>query len=166
MVLLELRIMLRDEHFLANHGRIESKGKHLQLPCTVRESGCQTSRKTYIWEDSAGDCQLHRIQTIAPNQTKGTWLVDHHHQLLLNVTRVYPIPGCKLALKTTQMDNIYLAELTASEMQNIIYGLPQMQAWEVDMQMNTAVALDYTAYQLSRQIKEATQTAGSKLCRQ
>ena len=85
IVLLELWILLRDEHFLAKHGRIESRAEHLQLPCTVRESSCQTSRKTYVWEHTACGCQLHRICTIAPNQTKGTWLVDHHHQLLLSV---------------------------------------------------------------------------------
>ena len=76
------------------------------------------------------------------NRTKGTWLVDHRHQLLLDVTGVYPIPGCKLALKTTQLDNIYLDRLTAKEMQNINYGLSQMLAREVDMQMNTALAID------------------------
>ncbi len=110
-VLLELQIMLRDEHFLANHGGFESKGEHLQLPYNVRESSCQTSRKTYGWEDTARDCQLQGIRTISPNRTKGTWLVDHRHRLLLNVTGVYPIPGSKLALKTTQLDNIYLCEI-------------------------------------------------------
>ncbi len=77
-----------------------------------------------------------------------------------NVTEVYPIPGCKLALKSTQLDNVYLAELTSPEMQNIMYGVPQMPTREVDMQRNTAVAFDYTAYQLSWQLV----TAGSKLC--
>ena len=149
IVLQELRIMLSDEHFLANHGRIENKGEYLQLPCTVRESGCQTSRKTYIWEDRAGDCQLHQIRMVTPNRTKGTWLVDQHHQLLLKVTGVYPITGCKLALKTSQVDYIYLAELTDKEMQNIIYGLPQMPARKVDLQINTALAIDYTVYQLT-----------------
>ncbi|MCP3668074.1 MAG: hypothetical protein GY696_37225 [Gammaproteobacteria bacterium] len=55
-----------------------------------------------MWEDTAEDCQLHPILMIAPNQTQGTWLVDHHHQLLLNVTGVYHIPGCKLFLKAKQ----------------------------------------------------------------
>ncbi|MCP3668571.1 MAG: hypothetical protein GY696_39835 [Gammaproteobacteria bacterium] len=85
-----------------------------------------------MWEDTAIGCQLHLIHTITPNQTQGTWLVDHHHQLLLNVTGVYPIPGCKLVLKTTQLDNVFLAELTAPEMQNIICGLPPMPPREVD----------------------------------
>ncbi|MCP3668075.1 MAG: hypothetical protein GY696_37230 [Gammaproteobacteria bacterium] len=46
--------------------------------------------------------------------------------------------------------------MTAQEMHNIIYGLPQMPTREEDMQRNTAVALDYTAYQLSQQIEKAT----------
>ncbi|MCP3664715.1 MAG: hypothetical protein GY696_19855 [Gammaproteobacteria bacterium] len=48
IVLLELRIMVRDEHFLVYHGNIESQTEHLQLPCTVKEGGCQTSRKTQL----------------------------------------------------------------------------------------------------------------------
>ncbi len=75
------------------------------------------------------------------NRTIGTWLVDHNHQLLLNVTGVYPIPGCKLALKTKQLGNIYTAELTAKEMQNIIYGLPQKPAREVDLQLPSITCL-------------------------
>ncbi|MCP3668633.1 MAG: hypothetical protein GY696_40150 [Gammaproteobacteria bacterium] len=35
VVLLELRVMVRDELFLINHGIIESQTEHLQLPCTV-----------------------------------------------------------------------------------------------------------------------------------
>ena len=34
------------------------------------------------------------------------------------------------------------------------------------MQRNTAVALEYTAYQLSRQIEAVTQTAGARVCKQ
>ena len=51
-------------------------------------------------------------------------------------------------------------------MQNIIYGLPQTLSREVDIQRNTTVARDYTAYQLRQQIEMATQTAGARLCRQ
>ena len=145
---------------------MESQTEHPQLPCTVKEGGCQTSRKTYLWKDTARNCQLHQIRTISPNQTQGTWLVDHYHQLLLNVAGVYPVSGCKLVLKATQLDNIYLADLTALEMRNIVYGLPQVSIREVDMQRNTTVALEYTAYQLSRQIEAATQTAGARVCKQ
>ncbi len=38
VVLLELRIMVRDENFIINHGVIESE--HLQLPYTVQEESC------------------------------------------------------------------------------------------------------------------------------
>ena len=35
----------------SNNNSIESVTEHLQLPCTVREEGCQTSAKTYVWRD-------------------------------------------------------------------------------------------------------------------
>ncbi len=93
-------------------------------------------------------------------------MVDHRHQLLLNVTGVYPVPGCKLELKSTQLDNIYQANLTTSETRNIVYGLPKVSIREIDMQRNAAMALEYMAYQLSRQIEAATQTAGSRVSKQ
>ena len=79
VVLLELRVMVRDELFLINQGNIKSQTVHLELPCTVREEGCQTSAKTYVWRDKASNCNLHPVRTIAPNRTRSTWL-------LLNVT--------------------------------------------------------------------------------
>ncbi|MCP3666867.1 MAG: hypothetical protein GY696_30970 [Gammaproteobacteria bacterium] len=45
VVNLELRVIVRNEMFLVNQGHIESVTEHLQLPCTVREEGCQTSAK-------------------------------------------------------------------------------------------------------------------------
>ncbi|MCP3664716.1 MAG: hypothetical protein GY696_19860 [Gammaproteobacteria bacterium] len=92
--------------------------------------------------------------------------MDHRHQLLLDVTGVYPVPGCKLELKYTQLDNIYLANLTTTETRNIVYGLPQVYIREINMQRNTAMALEYTAYQLSRQIEAATQTTGTRVSKQ
>ncbi|MCP3667307.1 MAG: hypothetical protein GY696_33245 [Gammaproteobacteria bacterium] len=41
-------------------------------------------------------------------------------------------------------------------MQNKVTGLPQFPAQEVDLQVNNVVALEYTAYQLTQQIKTAS----------
>ena len=90
------------------------------------------------------------MRTIAPNQTQETWLVDHHSQLLLNVNGVYPVPGCELVLQTTQLENIYLADLATSDTRNKVYKMPQIAIREIDMQRNTFVAIE---------IKAATQTA-------
>ena len=139
--MLKLRIMVRDENFIINNAIIESQTKHLQLPCTVQEEGCQTSSKTYIWKNTAGDCNLHRVRTIAPNRTKGTWLIDQCNQLRLNVTGVYPVPGWELVLKTRQLDNVFLAELAKAETRNKIYRMPQIAIRKIDMQRNPAVAL-------------------------
>ncbi|MCP3663074.1 MAG: hypothetical protein GY696_11355 [Gammaproteobacteria bacterium] len=166
LVLLELRVMVRDEKFLVNQGNIESVKEHLQLPCTVREEGCQTSAKTYLWRDKESHCNLHRVRTIAPNRTRSTWLVDHRSQLLLNVSGTFSAPGCDLTLQTTQIDNIYLADLAKSDTREKVYKMPQLDVREVEMQQNTAVALDYVAYQLSRQIEAAQQTAGARIYKQ
>ncbi|MCP3664982.1 MAG: hypothetical protein GY696_21210, partial [Gammaproteobacteria bacterium] len=165
MVLLELRVMVRDEMSHINQSNIESVTEHLQLPCTVREEGCQTSAKTYVWRDKASNCNLHRVRTKAQNRTRSTWLVDHRSQLLLNVSGTFSAPGCDQTLQTTQIDNIYLADLAKSDTREKVYKMPQLDIREVDMQRNTAVALDYVAYQLSRQIEAAQQTAGARICK-
>ncbi|MCP3666042.1 MAG: hypothetical protein GY696_26685 [Gammaproteobacteria bacterium] len=50
VVLLELRVMVRDEHFLINPGIVESRTEHLQLPCTraVRRPAKPTFGKTQL----------------------------------------------------------------------------------------------------------------------
>ncbi len=71
-----------------------------------------------------------------------------------------------MTLQATQVDNIYLADLAQSDTREKVYKMPQIDIREVDMQRNTAVALDYVAYQLSRQIEVAQQTAGARVCKQ
>ncbi|MCP3667542.1 MAG: hypothetical protein GY696_34460 [Gammaproteobacteria bacterium] len=44
--------------------------------------------------------------------------------------------------------------------------MPQLNVREVDMQRNTAMALDYVGFQLSRQIEAAQQAAGARICKQ
>ena len=43
VVLIEIRIRIRNEEYLANHGLVESSTDHLAIPCSVPEEGCQTS---------------------------------------------------------------------------------------------------------------------------
>ncbi|MCP3661237.1 MAG: hypothetical protein GY696_01880 [Gammaproteobacteria bacterium] len=61
---------------------------------------------------------------------------------------------------------VYLADLTVPERQNIVDELPQISTREVNMQRETAVALEYMAFQLKRQFEEATRRAGAGLCKQ
>ena len=93
---------------------------------------------------------------MTPALTRQTWSVDHKHQMLLNNSRVYNLAGCSPQLRTTQLEGIYLVELSRHEVQNKVTGLPQFPAQEVDLQVNNVVALDYTAYQLTQQIKTAS----------
>ena len=48
VILLELRVRVKNEMFLIHKGHVESVTDHLQLPCTVREEGCETSARTYV----------------------------------------------------------------------------------------------------------------------
>ena len=68
-------------------------------------------------------------------------LVNHQHQLLLNVT--YPVPDCRLMLETTQLRNLYLANLTIPERRHIVN---EVSPREVNMQRELAVALEYATY--------------------
>ena len=71
--------------------------------------------QTYVWPAGTGDCQLKYIRTISLNRTQETWLVDHHHKLLLNQTGMYSMPGCRLALTATQLRNLYMVDLSLPE---------------------------------------------------
>ena len=60
----------------------------------------------------------------------------------INVSGTFSAPGCDLTLQTTQLNNIYLADLAKSDTREKVYKMPQLDNREVDMQRNTAVALD------------------------
>ena len=59
LVLMELRVMIQYEKFLASHKRMESKSEHMELLCNVPELGCKMGRQIYVWEDSNCECPLH-----------------------------------------------------------------------------------------------------------
>ncbi|MCP3665007.1 MAG: hypothetical protein GY696_21340 [Gammaproteobacteria bacterium] len=56
-----------------------------------------------------------------------------------------------------QLDGIYLIPLKDHKTQNKVTELLQLAPREIDLRVNTAVALDYMAYHLTRQIEEAIQ---------
>ena len=138
-----LQVKIQLEHLVANLGQVSSEDGRLRLPCLGRETGCQTLHKTYVWPGETGSCQLKYIRTISPNRTQDTWLVDHHHKLLLNLTGVFPVLGCRLVLAATQLRNLYLADLTIPERHQVVQSLPQVSSKEVNVQRETGAALAY-----------------------
>ena len=48
--------------------------------------------------------------------------------------------------------------------QNKVMGLLQLTPRDDDLGVNTAMALDYTAYQLTWQIEEATRQSSNRMC--
>ena len=129
-LLIELQVRIQLERLIANNGQVRSVDGRLQLPCLARENGCQTLHRTYVWPAETGNCQLKYIRTISPNRTQETWLVDHHHKLLLNLTGMYSVPGCQLALAATQLRNLYLADLSLPERRQVVQSLPQVSPSE------------------------------------
>ena len=121
---------------------------------------------TYVWLTGTGDCQLKYIRTISPNRTQETWLVDHHHKLLLNQTGISSMPGCRLALTATQLRNLYLVDLSLPERRQAVQSLPQVTPSEKNEQQGTGAALAYASYQLHQQITAASQTARTRICQQ
>ena len=93
-------------------------------------------------------------------------MVDHRHQLLLNVTGTYPVPDCRIVLETTQLRNLYLADLTIPERRQAVQGLPQVSTREVNIQRETGVALEYATYRLHQQIETANYAARAPICQQ
>ncbi len=166
VTLLELRVRVQSEKFLVHKANVESVTDHLHLPCTVREEGCETTAKTYVWTNKETPCKLHRIRSISPSYVRSTWLVDHRAQLMLNVTDHIDVPGCELTVKTTQLDQVYLVEMVTEDTIDKVHQMPQLNVREMDMQQNTALALDYLSYQLQRQIEEAQRVAGARICKQ
>ncbi len=160
VILLELRVRVRNEMFLIHQGHVESMTDHLQLTCTVREEGCQTSAKTYVWRNKEAPCNLHRVRSISPSHTRSTWLVDHRSQMLLNITGSFAAPGYDLTVRTTQLENIFVVEMAKTDIRVKVHQMPQLNVREVDMQRNTGMALDYLSYQLQRQIEATQQVAG------
>ncbi|MCP3668736.1 MAG: hypothetical protein GY696_40680 [Gammaproteobacteria bacterium] len=108
---------------------------------------------------------------MTPSLTRQIWLIDHHHQMILNQSGMYNLAGCSLLLIMTQLDGLYLIELADRETRNKVTGLLQLTHQEVDLEVNIAVALDYTAFQLTQQKRisnsQATGCASSSriLCR-
>ena len=50
-----------------------------------------------------------------------------------------------MTLQTTQVENVYLADLAISDNREKVYKMPQISIPEIDMQRNNAVALEYVA---------------------
>ncbi|MCP3663014.1 MAG: hypothetical protein GY696_11050 [Gammaproteobacteria bacterium] len=164
--LMELQIKIQFKHLVASLGQVSSEDNGLRLPCLVRENGCRTLHKTYVWPGETGNCKLKYIRTITPNRTQDTWLVDHNHKLLLNLTGVYPVPDCRIVLESTQLRNLYLANLTIPELCQVVQDLPQVSSKEINVQRETGAALAYATYRLHQQIEAANHVARAQICHQ
>ncbi|MCP3662470.1 MAG: hypothetical protein GY696_08255 [Gammaproteobacteria bacterium] len=151
---------------MASLGQVSSENDRLGLPCLVQENGCQTLHKIYVWPGETGNCQLKYIRTITPNRTQDTWLVDHNHQLLLNLAGVYPVPNCRIVLASTQVRNLYLADLTIPERRQVVQDLLQVSTREINVQREIGVALAYATYRLHQQIETANHVARAQICQQ
>ncbi|MCP3665183.1 MAG: hypothetical protein GY696_22240 [Gammaproteobacteria bacterium] len=79
---------------------------------------------------------------------------------------MYPVPGCRIVLASTQLRNLYLADLTIPERRQVVQNLPQVSSKEINVQRETGAALAYATYQLHKQIEVASQVAKAQICQQ
>ncbi len=79
VTVLELRVRVQSEKVLVHKVNVENVTDHLHLPCTVREEGCETTAKTYMWTNKETPCKLHRIRSISPalSGQRGWWTTAH-----------------------------------------------------------------------------------------
>jgi hypothetical protein len=156
--LAEYRILLKEEIFLENGGKVESQTDHISLDCPYDTQGCITGGATYVWERVRNACPLSVINTIRPSKTLGTYLVDHNAQMLLNTTGETTITYCPFRITRTDHDGIFLAD-SGSHM-----PLPTIEPTEVDINLQAAVHLNYLAYTMKSTLGSLDTTLRRTIC--
>ena len=76
------------------------------------------------------------------------------------------VPGCKILVELTQIPNLYLADLTVPERRQQSNLLPHLSPGEVNLHRETTIRMEYSLYQLHRQMEAATRPTRMKLCHQ
>ena len=131
VVLKEFHLTIKSEEFRTDFQTLESTSQHEKLPCPVRAGGCQTGKRTYVFQPPQEQCQLQKIQEIKAKRTMGSYWVDSTKGIILNETGITRLPGCNFEATKTQMDNIYLVD---PEHANKMSRLQNIEL-EIDLEM-------------------------------
>ena len=160
VILKEFHLTIRPEKFKTDFHTLESTSQHEQLPCSVRAGGCQTGRKTYIYQPPQENCRLQKIRTIKAKKTMNSYWVDAAKGIILNNTGVTRLPGCNFEIRKTQMDDLFLVNPEdAAKM------IP-LKSDEVEIDLETRMRNEINQYQREVMQKANQRNIGKITCDQ
>lgn len=115
MVINQYRVVLQEEEYVIQDGRVEATSVHIRLPkvCSVNKGGCQTNKQTFTWDTPEDECPLEKVRTIRL-QRQGSWAIDYEEKMIFNITGQEPSPAscASTTLLKTEYDDIYLTKST------------------------------------------------------
>ena len=157
--LAQFRIKIQEEKFLVKDQVVEVMSQHERLKCKPSESGCQTSDRTYIWENKQGRCSLEKIQDIAI-QRSGTWVIDEDKKILLNITGEVQSPaGCPIGrILTTEYRDLFLVS------KNKEVKFPELKPTNLRINYQIVGTADYLMYAIEKNYKLLKSQFFTDLC--
>ena len=109
----QFKILVTKERYIVDKGRIEVVDERLRLPrqCELKNHGCATADKMYVWLPPEEQCPLEKARTVEMTEMDG-YLVDANNKILLKKGHLTPSPvGCPTAeVYATEYPNIYLTQ--------------------------------------------------------
>lgn len=113
MVINQYRVILQEEEYIIQDGRVEATSVHIRLPevCSINKGGCQTNKQTFTWNTPEDECSLEKVRTIRI-QKEGTWAIDHEEKMIFNITgqETSPASCAPTTLLKTEYNDIYLTK--------------------------------------------------------
>ena len=159
MILREHVILIQEESFRTRDEIVEVVSDHVTLNCPASELGCQEAAKTYFWLTKPPACNLEVINHLSAHTVMNTFLLDDSKQVLLNQTGTTIILECDVkSVITTEYQDLFVIDHKESE------KLQKFRAGDLDMAIETAIALSYTSYKLENRIDKGRQRQGEQLC--
>ena len=158
VVLVEYRVLIREESYLISDESVEAEDDHLRLSCMYSRLGCQTGDATYTWDVDNHPCPLEIVRTIEPRQAMRTYLVDHGAQFLVNTTGTTKYHMCPFPLTQTDHPTIFLAETSQ------VIALPTVAPADVDTALQASIHLNYLGYQIERKFAHLKVETNRQIC--
>ena len=155
----QFKILVTKEKYIVDNGRIEVVNERLRLPrqCQLKNHGCATEDKVFVWLPPPDECLLERARTVEMKEVDG-YLVDANHKILLRKGRLTPSPvECPTAeVYATEYSNIYLTQNANSQW-------PELND-DLDVIDFISARDDYIVFFMEGLLKQNQQQILDKLC--
>lgn len=158
----QVKIILKTEKFRWKGSVGESQTEHIRFPpsCHIGADGCETSRRTYVWETPKETCTLEKVRDVS-GQMKGNIFVDEKAIIRLEVGQPFTsnILGCpELELYKTQYPNLFIIRAD-----DLMEELPTLSETGIDLEEYINARDDYLAAELEDKIRKTyeMQTTGN-----